>query len=152
MSDSATSWTTACQAPLSSAISQNLLNSCPLSWWCLQPSHPLPSPSPVFSPYQHQGVYNESALLIRWPKYWSFSFSISPPTEYSNLISFRIDCFDLREVQESLKSLLQPHNSKASILLCLVCFMVQLSCLYMTTGKTIALTMDLYWQNDVSAF
>ena len=146
MSDSATPWTTACQAPLSSAISQNLLNSCPLSWWCLQPSHPLPSPSPpVFSLSQHQGVYHESGLLLRWPKCWSFSSSISAPTEYSSLISFRIDCFDLLEVQESLKSLLQPHNSKASILLCFIFFMVQLSGLYMITGKTIALIMHLYW-------
>ena len=87
------------------------------------------------------GVFsNESVLHIRWPKYWSFSFSISPSNEYSGMISFRINCFDLLEVQETLKSLLQQHSSKASILLCSVFFIVQLSYPYMTTGKTIALT------------
>ena len=83
---------------------------------------------------------NESALHIKWPKYWSFSFSISPSNEYSTLISFRMDWFDLPAVQGTLKSLLQHHSSKASILQCLAFFMVQLSHLYMTTGKTIALT------------
>ena len=83
---------------------------------------------------------NESALRIRWPKYWSFSFSISPSNEYSGLISFRIDWFDLLEVQGTLKSLLQHHSSKASILRCSAFFIVQLSHPYMTTGKTIALT------------
>ena len=84
---------------------------------------------------------NESALCIRWPKYWSFSFSISPSNEYSGLISFRIDWFDLLAVQGTLKSLLQYHSLKASILWCSAFFMVQLSHLYMTTGKTIALTI-----------
>ena len=79
---------------------------------------------------------NESALCIRWPKYWSFSFSISPSNEYSGLISFRIDWFDLLAVQGTLKSLLQHHNSKASILRHSAFFMVQLSHPYMTTGKT----------------
>ena len=83
---------------------------------------------------------NESVLCIRWPKYWSFSFSISPSNEYSGLISFRIDWFDLLAVQGTLKSLLQYHSSKASILQCSAFFMVQLSHLYMTTGKTMALT------------
>ena len=83
----------------------------------------------------------ESVLCIRWPKYWSFSFSISPSNDYSQLISFRIDCFDLLAVQGTLKSLLQHHNSKVSILQCLAFFMVQLSHLYKTTGKTIALTV-----------
>ena len=83
---------------------------------------------------------NESALHIRWPKYWSFNFSISPSSEYSGFISFRIDCFDLFAVQGTLKSLLQHHSSKAPILLCSAFFMVQLSHPYMTTGKTIALT------------
>ena len=83
---------------------------------------------------------NESALHIKWPKYWSFSFSISPSNEYSTLISFRMDWLDLLVVQGTLKSLLQHHSSKASILQCLAFFMVQLSHLYMTTGKTIALT------------
>ena len=83
---------------------------------------------------------NESVLHIRWPKYWSFSFSISPSNEYSGLISFRIDWFD-SIVQGPLKSLLQHHNLKASILQCSAFFMVQLSHLYMTTGETIFLTI-----------
>ena len=83
---------------------------------------------------------NESVLCIRWPKYWSFSFSISPSNEYSGLISFRIDCLDLLAVQGALKSLLQHHISKASILWYSAFFMVQLSYPYMTTRKTIALT------------
>ena len=83
---------------------------------------------------------NESILHIRWPKYWSFSFSISPSNEYSGLISFRMDWLDLLAVQGTLKSLLQHHSSKASILQHSAFFMVQLSHLYLTTGKTIALT------------
>ena len=83
---------------------------------------------------------NDSALHIRWPKYWSFSFNISPSNEHSGLISFRMDWLDLIEVQETLKGLLQHHSSKASILQCSVFFIVQLSHPYMTTGKTIALT------------
>ena len=83
---------------------------------------------------------NESILHIRWPKYWSFSFSISPSNEYSGLISFRIDWLDLLEVQGTLKSLLQNHSSKASVLWCSAFFIVQLSHPYMTTGKIIALT------------
>ena len=82
---------------------------------------------------------NESALHIRWPKYWSFSFSISPSNEYPGLISFTMDWLDLLAVQGTLKSLLQHHSSKASILLCSAFFIVQLSHPYMTTGKTIAL-------------
>ena len=85
---------------------------------------------------------NESALLIRWPKYWSFSFNISPSNEYPGLISFRIDWFDLLAVQGTLKSLLQHHNSKASIPHCSALFMVQHSHPYMTTGKTRALMMQ----------
>ena len=83
---------------------------------------------------------NKSVLCIRWQKYWSFSYSISPPNEYSGLISFRIDWFDLLEVQGTLKSLLQHHSSKALILQHWAFFMVQLSHLYITTGKTIGLT------------
>ena len=83
---------------------------------------------------------NESTLHIRWPKYWSFSFSTSPSNEYSGLISFRIDWFDPLPVQGTFKSLLQHHSSKASVLQCSAFFMVQLSHPYMTTGKTIALT------------
>ena len=83
---------------------------------------------------------SESVLRIRWPKYWSFSFSISPSDEHPGLISFRMDWLDLLAVQETLKSLLHHHNSNASILLCPAFFIVQLSHPYMTTGKTIALT------------
>ena len=87
------------------------------------------------------GVFsNESALRIRWPKYWNFSFNISPSNEHSGLISFRMDWLDLLAVQGALKSLLQHHSSKASILRCSAFFIVQLSHPYMTTGKTIALT------------
>ena len=83
---------------------------------------------------------NEAVLHIRWPKYWSFSFNISPSNEYSGLISFRMNCLDLLAVQRTLKSLLQNHSSKASILLRSAFFIVQLSHPYMTTGKTIAVT------------
>ena len=85
---------------------------------------------------------SESVLHIRWPKYWSFSFSISPSNEYSRLIFFRMDWFDLLVVQGTLKSLLQHHSSKASILWCSAFFMVQLSHPYMTTGKIIALSVQ----------
>ena len=95
---------------------------------------------------------SESILCIRWPKYWSFSFSISPPNEYSELISFRIDWFDLLAVQGTLKSLLHHHNSKASILWCSAFLMVQLSHPYMTTGKTIALTRWTFVSKVMSAF
>ena len=87
---------------------------------------------------------NESVLRIRWPKYWSFSFSISPSSEYSGLISFRIEWFDLLAVQRTLKSLLQYHSSKASVLQHSAIFIVQLSHPYMTTGKTIALTRQTF--------
>ena len=100
----------------------------------IQPSHPLSSPSPpAFDHSQYQ------SLCIRWPKYWRFSFSISPTNEYSGLISFRMDCLDLLTVQQTLKSL-QHQSSKASILRCSAFFIVQLSHPYMTTGKTKALT------------
>ena len=85
--------------------------------------------------------FNKWSLLIKWPKYWSFSFSISLSSEYSGLISFRIDWFDLLAAQGTLKSLLQHHSSKASLLLCSAFFMIQLSHLYMTIGKIIALTI-----------
>ena len=87
---------------------------------------------------------SESVLCIRWPMYWSFSFSISPSNEYSGLISFRIDCFDLLAVQGTLKSLLQHHTSKASLLRHSELFIVQLSYPYMTIGKTIALTRQTF--------
>ena len=121
-------------------------NLCPLRWWyhsaisssvfpfssCLQ-SFPAPK---VFS--------NRSVLRVRWPKYWSFSFSISPSNEYSVLFSFRIDWLNLLAVQGSLQSLLQYHNSKASILWRSTFFIVQLSHPYMTTGKTIVLTRQIF--------
>ena len=91
-------------------------------------------------------------LRIRWPKYWSFSFSISPSNEYSGLISFRIDWFDLLSVQGSLRSLLQHHSSKTSILQCQAFSMGQFSHLYMTTGNHSFDYMDLCRQSDVSAF
>ena len=87
---------------------------------------------------------NESALHIRWPKYWSFSFNVSPSSEYSGLISLRTDWLDLLAVQGTLKSLLQHHSSKASILWCSAFFIVQLSHPYMTTGKTIALIRQTF--------
>ena len=107
----------------------------------IQPSHPLSSPSPpTFNLPSIRVFSNEIVLCIRWPKDWSFSFSISPSNEYSGLISFRMDWLDLLADQGTLKSLLQHHSSKASILQCSTFFMVQLSHPYMTTGKTIGLT------------
>ena len=94
---------------------------------------------------------NESVLCIRWPKYWSFSFSISSSSEHSGLISFRIDWLDLLAVQRTLKSLSQNHSSKASILWCSAYFIVQLSHPYMTIGKTRAWQDGLCWQSNVSA-
>ena len=111
----------------------------------IQPSHPLSSPPPAApNPSQHQGLFNESALRIRWPKYWSFSFSISPFNEYPGLISFRMDWLDFFAAQGTLKSPLQNHSSKASILWCSTFFTVQISHPYMTTGKTIALTRQTF--------
>ena len=95
-------------------------------------------------------VFNESALHVSWPKYWSFSFSISPSNEYSGLISFRMDWFDLLAVQGTLKSLLQHHSSKAFILQCSAFFMVELSYPYMTAGKIISLTRLIFVSNMVS--
>ena len=146
--DSRTSWTAALQASLSIAISQSLLKL--ISIELVMPSNHfilcrplllLPSIFPSIRVYS-----NESALRIRRTKYWCFSFSVSPSNEYSGLISFRIDWFDLLGVQGTLKSLFQHHSSKASILQHSAFFIVQLSHPYMTTGKTIALTItDLCW-------
>ena len=106
----------------------------------IQPSHPLSSPSsPAFNLSQHQGLFKWSQFFTSGG-HWCFSFSISPSNEYSGLISFRMDWFDLSAVQGTLKSLLQHHSSKASILQCSAFFIVQLSHPYMTTGKITALT------------
>ena len=105
----------------------------------IQPSHALSSPSaPAFNLSQHQGLFHESVICIRWPNYWSFS--ISPSNEYSGLTSFRIDWLDLLAVQGTLKSLIQHYSSKESVLWCSAFFMVHLSHPYTTTGKTIAFT------------
>ena len=140
MSDSAASWSAACQACLSITSSQNLFKLMSiesvisfnhLCWPLLL----LPSVFPSMRVFS-----NESVLHIRWPKYWSFSFSISPSNKYSGLISFRIDWLDLLAVQETLKSLLLHHSSKTSILWHSAFFIVQVSHPLMITGKTIALT------------
>ena len=111
----------------------------------IQPSHPLLSPCiPSVSLSQHEGLFQESVLCIRWPKYWSFNFNISPSNEYSGLISFRMDWLDLLAAQRTLKSLLQHHSSKASILRCSAFFTIQLSHPYMTTEKTIVLTIRAF--------
>ena len=120
-------------------------NSCASSQWC----HPAISSSVIpFSSYtQHPSIRvfsNESTLRIRWPKYWSFSISISPSNKHPGLVSFRMDWLDLLAVQGTLKSLLQHHSSKASILWCSAFFTVRLSHPYMTTGKTIALTRQTF--------
>ena len=131
-------WIAAHQASLSLTISQSWLKLMLIEWLMLSYhlilSHPLLLLPSIFPSIWV--VSNESALLIRWPKFWSFSFSISPSNEYSGLISFRIDWFDLLAVQGTLRSLPQHHSSKASILQCSAFFMVQLSHPYMTTGKT----------------
>ena len=138
----ATSWTTAHQASLS--ITNSRIPPKPMSIVSMMPSNHLilcctllllPSIFPSIRVFS-----NESALCMRWPKYWSFSFNISPSNERTGLISFRMDWLDLLAVQGTLKSLLQHHSSKASVLLCSSFFIVQLLHPYMTTGKTIALT------------
>ena len=137
-----TPWTAAHQASLSFTISLSLFK------LMVMPSNHLSLCCPLLlmlSIFPSIRVFsNESALHIRWPKYWSFSFSISPSSEYLGLISFRIDWFDLLSVQGTLKSCLQHHSLKTSILQCSTFFMVQLSHPYMTTGKTIALTRQTF--------
>ena len=142
-----TQWTAACQASLSIVNSQSSLKL--MSIESVMPSnhfilcHPLLLPPSIFPSIR---VFsNESVLRIRWAKYWSFSFSISPSNEYSVLVSFRMDWLDLLSVQGTLKSLLQHHSSKASILWCSSFFILQLSHPYMTTGKAIALTRQTRW-------
>ena len=140
----ATPWTAACQASLSITNSQSLLKL--MSTESVMPSNHLILCCPlllllsIFSQHQLSSFPVESALRIRWPKYWSFSFSISPSSEHSGLISFRMDWLDLLAFQGTVKSLLQHHSSKASVLWHSAFFIVQLSHPYMTTGKTTALT------------
>ena len=145
-------WTAACQHSITN--SQSLLKL--MSIESVMPSnhlilcHPLlllPSIFPSITVFS-----TESVLHIRWPKYWSFNFSISPSNEYSGLISLRMDCLDLLAVQGTLKSLLQHHSSKASILWHSAFFIVQLSHPYMTTGKTIALTRQTFVGKVMSLF
>ena len=150
----ATLWTAARQASLSITNSRSLPKL--MSIDSVMPSnhlilcHPLLFLSSIFPSIR---VFsNESVLCIRWPKYWTFSFSISPSSEYSGLISFRMDWLDLLAVQGTLKSLLQHHSSKASILWCSDFFIVQLSHPYMTTGKTIALTRWTFIGKVMSLF
>ena len=138
----ATPWTVARQSSLSFAVFWSLLKL--MSIKLVMPSNHLILCCPLLllpSIFPSIKVFSsELALPIRWPKYWSFNFSIPPSNEYSGLISFKIDWFDLLVVCGTLKSLLQHHNLKASVLQCSAVFMVQLSHPYMTTGKTIALT------------
>ena len=134
-------WTTVRQASLSISNSQSLLKLTSIEL-VIPTNHLILCCPPLLLPSVFPNIRvfsNESVLLIKWPKYWSFSLSISPPNDYSGLISFRMDGMDLLAVQGTLKSLLQYHNSKASIFQCSAFFIVQLSHLYMTTGKTIAL-------------
>ena len=135
-----TPWTAACQTSLSITNSRSLPKL--VSVESVMPSNHLILCRPLLLPSVFSSIRvfsGELALCIRWPKYWSFSFRISPSNDYSGLISFRINCFDLA-VQGTLKSLLQHHSSKASICRCSALFIVQLSYPYMTTGKSIALT------------
>ena len=141
-----TPWTAACQAFLSITNSQSLLKLMSIEWvipsnylLIFRPLLPLSAIFPSIRVFP-----NESALRIRWPKYWSFSFNISPSNEQSGLISFRMDWLDLLAIQGTLKSLLQHHSSKLSLLLCSAFFTVQLSHPYMTTGKTIALARWIF--------
>ena len=141
-----TLWTAACQASLSITNSQSFLKLTSIE--SVMPSNhlilcrPLLLLSPIFPSIR---VFSsESVLHIRWPKYWSFSYGISPSNEYSGLISFRMDWLDLLAVQGTLKGLLQHHSSKASILWHSTFFIVQLSHPYMTTGKALALTRRTY--------
>ena len=141
-SDSVTPWTAACQASLSFTNSRSLLKLAPIEAVTTSDHlilcHPLLLPPSIFPSIR---VFsNESVLRIRWPKYWSFSFNISPSNEHPGLIFFRMDWLDLLAVQGPLNSLLQHHSSKASILRHSAFFIVQLSHPYMTTGKAIALT------------
>ena len=115
----------------------------------IQPSHPLSSPSPpAHNPSQHQSLSNESTLRMRWPKFWSFSFSISPSNDHSGLVSFRMDWLDLLAVQGTRKSLLQHHSSKASILWRSAFFTIQLSHPYILKGSQIQ-TFLIFLPNEI---
>ena len=140
-----TPWTAARQASLSITNSQSLLKLMPIGvGGAIQPSHPLSFPSPpVFNFSQHQGLFRVSSSH-QVAKYWSLSFGISSSNDYSGLISFIVDWLDLLAVQGTLKSLLQHHSSKASVLRHSAYFVVQLSYPYMTTGKIIALTRQIF--------
>ena len=146
-------WTTACQASLSITNSRSLPKF--MSIESVMPSNYLILCHPLLPPSIFPSIRvfsNESALHIRWPKYWSFSFSISPSNEHPGLISFRMDWLDLLAVQGTLKSLLRHHSSKASVLWCSAFHIVQLSHPYMTTGKTIALTRRTFVDKVMSLF
>ena len=151
---SVTPWTAAHQASLSITNSRSLLKL--MSIESVMPSNHLIIYRPLLLPpsiFPSIRVFSsESVLCIRSPKYWSFSFSISPSNEHSGLISFRMDGLDLLAVQGTLKSLLQHHSSKASVLQCSAFFIVQLSHPYMTTGKTIALTRQTFVSKVMSLF
>ena len=154
MCDSATSWTAVYQASLSITNSWSLLKL--MSIELVMPSNRLILCRPLLllpSVFPNIRVFsNESVLRIRWPQYWSFSFSISPSNEYSGLISFRMDWLDLLAVQGTLKSLLQHYSSEASILRCSTFFIVQLSHPYTTTGKIKALTRQTFVGKVMSLF
>ena len=155
-----TPWTAACQASLSFTVSQHLLKLMSIESM-MPPNHLILCHSLLLLPSIFPSIRvfsNELALCIRWPRHWTFS--ISPSSEYSGLISYRIDWFDLLAVQGTLKSLFQHHSLKASVLQCSAFFMIQLSHPYVTTGKTIALTrrtfvgkvMSLLSNTHVSTF
>ena len=147
-----TSWTAVCWVPLSFTISQSLLRFMPTESLMLS-NHLILCLSLLLlsSIFPNIRIFsNESDLLIRWPKCWYFYFSISLSSEYSGLISYRMDWLDLLEVQGTLKSLIQHHSSKATVFQCSAFLMVQLSHLYMTTGKTIALTIWTFFGKVIS--
>ena len=155
---SATPWTAACQTPCPSPSTRVCPSSCSLHWWC-RPA--ILSSDTLFSfcPWSFPAsgtfpVSHQSSVLIRWPKYWSFSFSISPSSEYSGFISLKIDWFDLLALQGTFRSLLRHHSLKVSILWHSAFFMVQLSQQYVITGKTTDRldSTDLCQQSNVSPF
>ena len=152
MSDSATSLQHT-RSPCPSPTPRVYSNSCQWVSDAIQPSHPLLCPSPpTFNLSSIRVFSNELALFIRWPKYWSFSFSISPSNGYTELISLRMGWLNILAVQGALNSLVQHYSLKTSVLWCSAFFIVQLSHPYMTTGKNSFDQMDVCWQSNVSAF